>query len=239
MRGPVPATSYILQSRGQPAAEAQAKYKDLEFKFRRCDLSAVKEILATGEYEFLRDIIKGKDKPYIYDIGAHIGLFSIWSLSVNGAAVITSVEASPKTFDVLSVNAGFAQDMEFNWSIENRAAWKNNDEVRFSDTLESSMSHKGSDEGEVSIKGLTFADILRSLPQDQRIDVMKIDIEGAEEAFLCADGVDFAKIDNLVIELHPQLCNTETIEELLRNSFSHIEEMHDKSLSKPLLYCRK
>lgn len=239
MNGPISAISYIVGSRGQPGAEANAKYKGANFKFRRCDLSAVKEILKSGEYEFLRHEIKDIKAPFLYDIGAHIGLFGLWALSVNKQSIVKSIEASPKTYAVTKENVMKAASLGMSWSVENRAAWKNNESVHFSDELESSMSHKVDSNGNVSVSGITFKDLIDSLPEGQNVDVMKIDIEGAEEAFLCAPEVDFSRVNSLVIELHPNYCDAKRVENLLRRSFPNIEEKHDSSLSKPLLYCKK
>lgn len=239
MGGYLPALSYILKTRGKSNAEAFGKYKGIEFKFRRCDISAVREVFLKGEYAFLREIILNKDSPYIYDIGGHIGLFSIWAFSINSQANIHSIEASPQTYKILCSNVEHSKKMDLLWNIENRAAWGNNDTISFSDSSESSMSHRVDDHGKANVKGITLNDIIEKLPNDQNIDLMKIDIEGAEEAFLCADNANFERIDNLVIELHPQLCDIDKVRNVLLNSFSTIEECHDKSLSKPLLYCRK
>ncbi len=239
MGGNLSSLTYILKTRGISSAESLAKYKDLEFKFRRCDVPALKEILATGEYDFLQDILKSTEAPIIYDIGAHIGLFSIWALSVNPNLETHSIEASPKTYEMLSYNVEQANKKGLKWSIQNRAAWKNHDDISFSNSLESSMSHRVDSEGKVKIKGLTFADLINRLPENKKIEIMKIDIEGAEEAFLCADNVNMDTVENLIIELHPQLCNTNNVIDILKKNFSKIEECHDDSLSKPLLFCKK
>tara|TARA_A100000164_G_C21422303_1_gene547256 strand:+ start:366 stop:575 length:210 start_codon:yes stop_codon:yes gene_type:complete len=68
---------------------------------------------------------------------------------------------------------------------------------------------------------------------------MKIDIEGAEEAFLCDNDVDLSNVKNLIIELHPSRCDTKKIRALLEANFTKTTEKHDPSLSKPLLLCQK
>ena len=237
MGNPLRAALYILNSRGQSYSEASAKFGQCSFIFRRCDISAVKEIFQAGEYNFLSNIMKTKKKPVVFDLGAHIGLFSIWCLNQNSNAIVKSIEASPNTFDILKKNA--QNQKEANWTVQNNAAWKNNDAIKFSDDLESSMSHKVNEDGNIEVVGLTFNDILNLIPSNQNIDILKIDIEGAEEAFLCGTDINFDRINNLVIELHPNLCETSEIEHMLKRSFSKVIEKHDKTLSKPLLFCQK
>lgn len=241
MGGAFPALLYLIKTKGKPHARATARYKGMEFTFRQCDISAIREVLLDGEYSFLKEYLETQDHPYIIDIGSHIGLFSIWTLAINPYANIVSIEASPETYDILSKNIKNSGKHNFTWRAENRAAWKNTDTISFSNSLESTMSHRIDDRGQVKVKGITLSDLLESVPDDgQKIDIMKIDIEGAEEAFLCADeNISLAKIKNLVIELHPRFCDTENVMNILEKNFTVIKECHDHSLSKPLLFCTK
>jgi len=239
MGGYFPALSYILKTRGKSDAKTTGRYQNIEFQFRRCDIPALREVLLEGEYAFLKEMLEGTNTPYIYDIGAHIGLFSIWAFSINPRAEILSIEASPHTYKILSSNVSKAQHKKFSWHTENKAAWHNNEDIKFSDSSESTMSHRVDGHGKVIVQGITLNNLIARLPKNQKIDLMKIDIEGAEEAFLCADGVNFEKIENLAVELHPQLCNTEKVMDVLKDNFTEIEECHNELLSKPLLFCRK
>jgi hypothetical protein len=98
------------------------------------------------------------------------------------------------------------------------------------------MSHKVSAKGSVQVKGISLAALTEGRGD---IDLMKVDIEGAEEAFLCADPAALTPVKRLVIELHPQLCDTQRVRDVLQKAFSQIVEIHGRTSSKPLLYCRK
>lgn len=238
MGGYASAFSYLLRTQGKSAAEAVANYRGHEFRFRRCDMPAIKEVLLHGEYAFLESILGNTDLPLVYDIGAHIGLFAIWTLSINAQAEIHSVEASPYTFGILESNAEAARGKGFSWQAQHGAAWKNNDEISFSNDLESSMSHRIDETGCVKVRGIALGDLLAA-SGNRKIDLMKIDIEGAEEAFLCAGDSSLDQVKNLVIELHPRLCDTERVEIALEKNFADIRKIDNRINSKPLLFCRK
>ena len=69
------------------------------------------------------------------------------------------------------------------------------------------------------------------------VDLMKVDIEGSEEAFLCANPDLLRRVHHLVVELHPYLCDTGRVEEVLRDIYGTVEKMQGRSSSKPLLMC--
>lgn len=102
------------------------------------------------------------------------------------------------------------------------------------------MSHRIDAAGSIEVPSLALTGLLNRLaPNGGRIDLMKIDIEGSEEAFLCADPAALDRVDALVVELHPTLCDTARVEALLRERFSTIRVIEARKSSKPLLYCRR
>lgn len=233
------AVHYLLTTRGQPDALGHAQYKGIPFSFRRRDISAVREILQQGEYRFLAPLITNTVKPVILDIGAHIGLFSIWALSINPKAIIHAIEASPDTYKILSQNIGKATAKGFSWDAEHRAAWNVAGEISFTDNAESTMSHRITTDGNTKINTITFLDLMQKVGKETPTTLIKIDIEGAEESFLCKGNASFENIGNVAIEIHPALCNTDDVVNLLRQSFRVENVKQVDSGSKPLLYCRK
>lgn len=233
------AFNYLLKTQGNSDAVADGIYKGIKFSFRRRDISAVKEILKNGEYDFLRKVIQDTPRPSILDIGAHIGLFSIWALSINPDCRICSVEASPETYKILSSNIEISKKSGLSWSSYHRAAWGEPGEISFMDNSESTMSHRVGKNGTVNIKTITIHELASIYEAGGVFDVVKIDIEGAEESFLCHSDFDFTKFRSLVIEIHPDLCNTMKVEKILNDNFSVMNVKDKKNNSKPLLYCTR
>jgi FkbM family methyltransferase len=217
-------------------------YKGLTFTAYPQDLSAVKEVLVDTEYDFLKDIIHSIEAPSILDVGGNIGTFSLWILGENKNANILSIEASPKTFETINKTVKAAQEKGFNWACKNKAAWKDNSDV-FIKTDGDSMGHKVSDDGGSKIKGITLQELISTQQERSKttqIDILKVDIEGAEEAFL-ADTEDnkasLENVKNLVIELHPNYCDVTGVETLIKACYKHIIPQMDRLSDKPLLHC--
>lgn len=236
------AVSYLIQIKLNQNKLGNAKYKNIPFTFRPKDMSAIREVLADQEYKFLKPFLYNIDIPVILDAGANIGMFSIWALGENPKAQILSLEASPDTYKIIEKNATLASERNLSWNCQNGAAWKNNDLLSFSAEGDS-MGHKVLEDGTEKVRGTTLQELITTHLKNtgsSRIHLLKTDIEGAEEFFLensTENKKALSHIDRLVIELHPDYCNTESVEQLIRESFNHIENQTDRISNKPLLYC--
>lgn len=228
------AASFLVKAKIRPDYIGKGAYQALPLHFRGCDISALREVFIDAEYNFLTPLLQNIKNPNILDIGAHIGTFSLWVLNVNPNADILSIEADPNTYKVLIQN--IESNNTYNWQAINHAAWKNNDTISFSDVGDS-MSHRVKSTGSKKVSGITLQDVIAKM-DDRQIDLAKIDIEGAEEAFICQHPDLLTKIDNLVIELHPGRCDTDRVDALLREKYSTVKEIPDRISSKPLLYCQ-
>jgi FkbM family methyltransferase len=205
--------------------------------FRGIDERALKEVLVEKEYRFLGEILNATDAPKIIDAGAHIGTFGLWALSTNSNNVILSVEADPSTFELLQKNAKASGSGK--WSVLQRAAAGASDEVLRFSTQGTAMSHRLSAEGDVSVRTIGLEDLLDQLaPNGGTVDLVKVDIEGAEEAFLCTRPELLDRVDTLVVELHPNACDTDRVKHVLENRYSRITAIGGRASSKPLLLCQ-
>jgi FkbM family methyltransferase len=238
MGGVVPAALYLAGARRDPSLRAEGRFSPFTFVFRGSDLSAVREVLLDCEYAFLRPVLHGLSAPVIIDAGAHIGLFSLWILSERPESRILSIEADPLTYAVLCENIARSKECVSCWRAVNRAAWGDGETVRFTDAGDA-MSHRVSDAGTISVEGITLDELVDMVAPDGEIDLLKVDIEGAEEAFLCANPGTLTRIKNLVVELHPNLCEASRVETLLRSSFATVQAIGGRTSAKPLLLCRR
>lgn len=235
---PVLAPWFLFIRRFQPESRFAANYNGRHFALRGADLSALREVLHEEEYQFLSATLRNIEKPVVLDIGAHIGLFALWALQQNAQADVLSVEASPQTFPILSENVGKAGYAH--WRAVHAAAWKNNDAIAFK-AAHDSLSNRVAVDGGEQVTGMTLAQMLAAR-DDRKIDILKIDIEGAEEAFLCdGEGVDAAldHVDMMVIELHNKYCDTARVRACLEAHFPVIHSIGGRSSSKVLLWCLK
>jgi len=210
-------------------------------KFRGSDEQALYEVLVDDEYRFLTKILTLAPSPTIIDVGAHIGTFGIWSLGVNVNVQILSVEADPLTCQIAKNNAkNCTPQGANNWQVIHAAAGANDSDVLFLSDNGPSMSHRIDSSGTIPVQSISLKALLDKMsPGGECVDLVKIDIEGSEEAFLCADPDALQRISSLVVEIHPTLCDTHRVQNLLAECFDRVVSIDGRHSLKPLLYCQR
>ncbi len=216
-------------------ATTNATYRGIPFRFRSCDLSAIDETLIRGEYQFIVPFIDSIDAPLIVDVGMNVGDFSILAVAVNPRSRIVGIEADAATASLARSNS--PPSCKGLWTVHHRAAWRNNDQI-FLETGAASVSNRVSETGHMPVRGIDLATLWSLLPSDE-VDVMKIDVEGAEENFLFSQPGLLDKVRHLIIEIHPRACNESRIRNLLHQHFSCVEDVPGRISSKPLLHCKR
>lgn len=229
---------YLIRAKGKPHQIGKIQYDKSNFIFRNSDLTALKEVLYDNEYKFLAQTVDKKNLCVVIDIGAHIGTFARYLHKLNDNIQITAVEASPSSYELLKKNLSFAFKQN-TWLAINRAAWKNDDNVTFS-TKGDTMTNNVSADGDTIIKGITLNDIIIQTCNffNSPISIMKIDIEGSEEKLF--DSLNhnlLSHIETIVIELHPDRCDTKNILSTLSKHYKTMRLINNRIDSKPLLYC--
>ncbi len=134
--------------------------------------------------------------PTIVDCGGNIGLSAIWFKQNYPDCDLTVYEADTALTEILRTNlarAGYSAVR-----VLQQAVWIENTELTFAST--------GLDTGKIASDGgakVTAIDLAAALPA--RVDLLKMDIEGAEFDVLAhlLDTGAMAKIQNLAVELHP------------------------------------
>jgi FkbM family methyltransferase len=143
-------------------------------------------------YRFKAD----KERPFILDCGANIGLSVIYFKRLYPGSVITAFEADKEIFKVLKKNI---QSFGYNdVELVNRAVWNSETELNF--------TSDGGDAGRLSMPNDTPDHLVKTVRLrnylDHRIDFLKLDIEGAETMVLedCADSLQ--NVETLFVEYH-------------------------------------
>lgn len=211
-----------------------ATYKGMKFFFRYQDMSAIDETLMRGEYSFILPALQSMDSPIIVDIGMNVGDFAVMALACNPHSNIIGIEAHPDTAKIAEKNASL--NNQKSWVVYNRAAWKNCETI-YLETGAASVSTKISTSGKLGVQGIDMPSLFKILPHE-KIDIMKIDIEGAEEEFLCSYPEWLSHIQHLIVEIHPLACDEAKIRNVLNQYFSQVDDIDGRISSKPLLHCR-
>jgi FkbM family methyltransferase len=153
-------------------------------------MDAYEEIWIERSYDVLDAV-----PDFVVDAGAHIGLASAFFASRFPGVHLFSIEPDDGNFRVLSKNLQrFPNVTVFQgglWGEKSRLRIANKDDRCWSYTLETG--------GE--IPGITVDDILVSTGRNE-IDVLKMDIEGAEQEVLATSKSWIHRVNAILIELH-------------------------------------
>lgn len=163
------------------------------------DLATFKQVLVERHYEFE----KPEAPRFIIDAGANIGLASIYFANRYPHARIIAIEPEASNFEMLRKNTEAYPQI----SPLQAALWWKNEELFIFDSGHGNHGFRvGADQAKMQKRlggtpGLTVDAILSSTGQEQ-VDLLKIDIEGAEREVMSAsaDWIDFVGV--LMIELH-------------------------------------
>jgi hypothetical protein len=98
---------------------------------------------------------------------------------------------------------------------------------------ESSTSTKVGRNGTESVPGRDLRTVLADM--DGCVDLMKVDIEGAEESFLCAHPDALRQVEHLLVEIHPKECDAAAVIATLQKRWSRLYRVQGRISSKPLL----
>lgn len=234
------AAAVLVRIRWDRNAVQSVPYGVGSVSFRGHDEQALREVLVDREYTFLTDLLAASPAPTILDLGAHIGTFAIWSLGVNPKARVFSIEADPGTYRVAEWNVAAFAKQGADWRVIHAAAGSEDGaKVRLSNAGPS-MSHRIDPDGTVEVESVSLTTLLDRVAADGApVDLVKIDIEGSEEALLCATPDALNRVTALVVELHPNLCDTARVEAVLARYFDRIDDIGGRKSTKPLLFCRR
>jgi FkbM family methyltransferase len=172
------------------------------------------------EYHILKREIFSEHRYYfdtnqegllIVDIGAHIGLSTLYFKRLFPQSTVIAYEPHPESFALLKHNVEFNQLS--NVIPINQAVWSDTNPLTlYADSSQdkwwstSGIHAAGWDGSQPSTKyqanTTTLKNILSDL--DQPIDLLKIDAEGAEWDILFTNRQNFDRIKAVVVEFHPE-----------------------------------
>lgn len=144
-----------------------------------------------------------KTKPLILDCGSNVGVSVCYFKSIFPSSRIIAFEPDSEIFTVLKQNTRCFDPSEV--EIHNRAVW----------TAETNLSFQsnGADggrllsQGEQSVSAVKLSDYLQT-----EVNMLKIDIEGAEKFVLPSIAENLKNVENLFLELHVEEKEPELIE---------------------------
>lgn len=140
----------------------------------------------------------------IFDIGANIGLASVWYASRFPQAMILAVEPEPVNYALLEVNcrpyANIRTVCGAVWSHDCLVEIGNTHGSR-SDSYRAIGLSNSPDQDDSPVRALTV-DSLMALAGLEKVDLLKMDIEGAEIEVFQTSASWLDRVSEIVLELH-------------------------------------
>ena len=152
-----------------------------------------KEIMLDRCYEFKTD----SSQPLIIDCGANAGLASFFFAMKFPHAKIIAFEADKKISEIAKQN--IALNKITNVEVVNKAVWINEDELSFSTEGADGGSLIRNSSEKQKVKAIRLRDVVMSY---KKVDMLKIDIEGAETDVILDCDEALLNVENLFVEFH-------------------------------------
>ncbi|HEX7357268.1 MAG TPA: FkbM family methyltransferase [Ignavibacteriaceae bacterium] len=182
-----------------------------------------KEIFVDEDYKFQTN----SQYPVIYDCGANVGMSCLYFSVKYPTAKIKAFEADPNIAKILSEN--LKKNNVGNVEVISKAVWIHNNNIE--------LSLEGADGATiysktnlVKISSIRLKDMIE---KESRIDMLKIDIEGAEYEVLmdCSDSL--SKVENIFIEYHSYVNSNQNLSAIImileKNQFRYfIKPVNDR-----------
>lgn len=161
------------------------------------DGSTFEQVFVDRAYELHRPLQR---PALLVDAGANVGYASVYLAQRYPDATVIALEPEPTNFALLRQNTRPYPNVRpmqaALWSAKTRLDIANPGDEK------NSIRVREAARGAGDVETLTVPDVL-ALAGRKRIDLLKIDIEGAEkELFEAADTTWLGRVDHLVIELH-------------------------------------
>jgi len=212
------------------------KVENISFLNYKFDLPDLPSFVWQFKDIFVDEIYKieaNNDSPIIYDCGSNVGISLLYFSLLYPKAKIIGIEADKDICGICEVN--MKKNNINNVDIINKAVWIDNLGVDF--------SIEGGDGGNLNetkntkkIESIRLKDLLE---KESKIDLLKIDIEGAEHEVIKDCAGSLSNVQNIFIEYHSWSSNEQKLSEILaileKNNFRYyIDNITNRRL--PFIY---
>jgi FkbM family methyltransferase len=186
----------------------------IHYRLNRGDMQSIREVWLQQCYQ-LPAI--NKPRRILVDLGANIGLTSMWFKAKYGCQKIIAIEPVPENASLAMRN--FAAN-EIPGTVITAAIGPSDGSATFEENSASNL-------GRIGVKGydvrmLSMKTLLGDLLSSEEVNVLKVDIEGGEEALFKGDLSWLKSVAEIVIEFHPTLVDCPPlVDALIRSGFEY------------------
>jgi len=194
----------VMKGKNKPGSARVMGFK-LHYNNANALLGMYNEIVRQESYRF----ISSSKSPIILDCGANIGVSMLYFKKLYPNAQLVGVEADPSVGEILIENL---KKNGCDAEIIHKALWsRSGDTINFG-CAGSDSSSIYSDENVISAETIGIVELLSKY---NKVDLLKIDIEGAELEVLQNCGDSLSKVEHLFIEFHSFPSQPQKLEEIL------------------------
>jgi len=182
----------------------------IRYRLNRGDIQSLREVWLEQAYKLPID---GR-RSVLVDLGANIGMTTIWLARRYGCEKIVAVE--PVKANAQLVRSNFDANAIQAVVVE-AAIGPSNGTAKFEENEASNQGHIGASGTDVRV--ICMASLLDHLLPNESVDILKIDIEGGEEALFKTDDLSWLKrVREIIIEFHPTLVDYPGLVSVLKNA---------------------
>jgi len=155
----------------------------------------------------LGSLLDGRPSPRVLDVGGNIGLFGVDVLSRWPGATIRSFEPDPANGDLLAKVIS-ANHLEKRWTLVRAAVANRAGDLEFTAGLfaDSHVAARDPESSGSSGDGTLTVPSVDLFAEDHHVDLLKMDIEGAEWPILTDSRLPDLRATVLVLEWHARGC---------------------------------
>jgi len=170
---------------------------ELHYRLNRGDMQSIREVWIDECYRLPFDIVPER----MVDLGANIGLTSLWFVHRYGCKSVIAVEPSPANADLVRLNLA---SNNVNAQVIEAAVGAHDGTAHFQDGVDSNVGHLASGGGR-EVPVISMDTLLQKLPSGAEVDVVKMDIEGGEGPLMRENIAWLGRVRSLIAEFHPEL----------------------------------
>ena len=223
---------YLNQVRDTFAILETRTNKKIKVRTNTTDFMALANVWLLEDYKIKKFEINSDD--VIIDIGAHIGIFTIYASQFCNNGKIYSFEPVRENYDLLLNNIKLnhsEQVKPFNLAVSNT----NDDVTIYINDDKAAHSIFPSSESSINVKSITLQNIFEE-NNINHCNFLKLDCEGAEYEILCnLPAKYFKEIDKIVTECHFVDKKPELIGELKQILVKQGFQVRTKTISNELV----
>lgn len=187
-----------------------------------------KEIFVDEYYKFQSD----NDSPVIHDCGSNVGTSCAYFKMIYPNSTIKAFEAEQGIADILKTN--IKNNGLTNIEVIERAVWVDNNGVDLSvEGADGSFVYLGE-----NVRKVNSVRLKELLDSESKVDILKMDIEGAENDVILDCGDSLKVVDNIFIEYHSYTNSKQKLSALLdvleKNDFRYFIR-NDSDRKMPLI----